>query len=190
MVGIALVLLVAFAGCGARPIAAPASANLSDWTTLRAEHRATVEAAGESRRLRGLVAVARPDRLRLRAFGPGGLTLFDLIYRHGETTVLSALLGRADEKLQPILRGLGSDLAGLYNLQPQPAGRTVVPQNGHLLLRDSERTIELSEFRTIAGRAIPTRIQIDHPALAYRVTIEVVDVTLDSLLDPALFTPP
>ncbi|MCC7537703.1 MAG: hypothetical protein IT379_15885 [Deltaproteobacteria bacterium] len=39
--------------------------------------------SGRGGRLQGALAVARPDRFRLRSIGPAGLTVLDLVYRGG-----------------------------------------------------------------------------------------------------------
>ena len=41
--------------------------------------------------VRGLIAVERPDRFRLQAFGPGGVTLFDLIKVGGDIRVVQGM---------------------------------------------------------------------------------------------------
>ncbi|MCU1281583.1 MAG: glycosyltransferase [bacterium] len=61
------------------------------WHTMRAEHRVTVEASGQKRTLRGLIAVERPDRFRLRALGPGGITLFDVVSVGGEVRIIESI---------------------------------------------------------------------------------------------------
>src|SRR5689334_15838596 len=52
------------------------------WNTMRAVHHVHIDAAkGDGREqidVRGMIAVERPDRFRLQAFGPGGIVLFDL----------------------------------------------------------------------------------------------------------------
>ena len=103
--GMTVVLIGALAACGPRPrpSATPAAAGPTvpaaidgGWQTLRAEHRVTVEVTlddgkRERRSLRGVVAVQQPDRIRLRALGPGGITLFDLLSVGGRVKVLESV---------------------------------------------------------------------------------------------------
>ncbi|HEX9103206.1 MAG TPA: glycosyltransferase, partial [Polyangia bacterium] len=85
-------LLFMLASCAHAPPPAPELLPASTaWKTMRAEHRVTVEAGGQRRTLRGLIAVERPDRFRLRALGPAGLTLFDIVSVGGQARVIEAI---------------------------------------------------------------------------------------------------
>ncbi len=188
------VLLAALlaAGCGPRigpawPTAAP---TLDEgWRTMRAQHEATidvdVQGGHEVRHLRAVLAVERPDRLRLRALGPGGVALFDLLYRGGEVKVISSLRDAKSGSLSRIAASMGGDLAAAFGLTPSQrriAGSEVV-------LEQPERTVRLSDFQMVGGHAVPLRISVDNRALHYHVAVKVGDVSLDEPLDPALFAP-
>ena len=92
---------------------------------MRAEHKVTVEAGGQKRTMRGLIAVQRPDRFRLRALGPAGLTLFDVISVGGEVQVVESIKDPNASALGKILPSMAGDLQAAYDLEPRPAERTV-----------------------------------------------------------------
>ena len=121
-----LAFLVA-ASCAHAPAPLPALLPASPaWQTMRAEHRVTVEAGGQRRTLRGLIAVQRPDRFRLRALGPAGLTLFDVVVggRAGAHH-------RGDQGSATRRRWVGSCrrwpaiCQAAYDLLPRPPERTI-----------------------------------------------------------------
>ncbi|HEY3355387.1 MAG TPA: hypothetical protein VGQ83_19210 [Polyangia bacterium] len=179
----ALALALASAGCGPPPAVAPAPPppGAFAWRTMRAEHVTTVTARTRdghttSRRVRGVVAAARPDRLRLRALGPAGITLFDLVDRDGRCAVLGAAPGadaRPGGVLDQVLHALCDDLRAAYRLAPGGRAR-----------------ITYGDWRPTGRSVEPYHIAIDDPAAGFRAEITVVRLTLDEELDPALFDLP
>lgn len=178
--GLAVVLLAG--ACAARAPGAADQAGIEDnWRTLRAEHRVALELVlpdgrHERRQLRGVIAVERPDRFRLRALGPAGITLFDLLSVHGRVTVKEVIRGASTE-LQPILESVAGDLQAAYDLEPRPADRTVRVKNGALVVQDRGRSV----IRTL------TRIDVQNRAHGYRVQVEVTHSERNVALDPELF---
>jgi hypothetical protein len=141
----------------------------------------------EHRTLRGAIAVERPDRFRLRALGPGGLTLFDLVWVAGRVHVIEALRDPRSSTLGAVIESMAGDLSAAYQLEPAAAGRTVETTAGAVLVREPARTVRLFAYRAIGGHAVPTRIEVDNRALGYTVGVEVTELELDVALDPALF---
>ena len=161
------------------------------WKTLSAQHRVTVnvrlEHGADVRTLRGLVAVQRPGSFRLRALGPAGLTLFDLLVRDGQPKVVSAIRrpeqGASGKALDEVIHSLAADLACAYLLTPAPEGRAVTQRGDVVEVREPGRTVELSRF---AGAPATWR----HAEIAtpkYHVTVEVDAAEPDAALDPAMF---
>lgn len=162
---------------------------------MRAEHRVTIDAATPEgrmqRSLRGVIAVERPNRFRLRALGPGGITLFDLLYIDGQVQVLQALGDRSEgSKMGTIVEGLSGDLAAAYALAPNMADRATTTASSDVTIRDKERTVLLEKFQRVGNKVAPTRIAIDNRTHNYQVMVDVVDLALDEPLDPALFAVP
>jgi len=194
-------LLVAVLGLTAcphpvpRPVV-PAAANLVEapaWRTMSAEHRVTVavrrdDGRTDTRRLRGLIAIERPGRLRLRALGPAGITLFDLLVRDGQPKVISAIRGPSDgaagQTLDQVIASLAADLACAYALDPRPAERRVRAEGEAVLVEEAGRRVRLSQFS--GAPAVWHHAEIE--SARYRVTIEVDRAEADAALDPALFT--
>jgi hypothetical protein len=173
-----LLLLVAASCAHAPPSAAPELLPASTaWHTMRAEHRVTVEAGGQKRSLRGIIAVERPDRFRLRALGPAGITLFDIVSVGGQVRVVEAIKDPNASALGNILPSMGGDLQAAYDLTPRPPERTVRRQDGETVIRESGRVV----------RETPARIDIDDTAGSYKVHVDVVSVERDVALDPALW---
>lgn len=196
----ALALLVC--GCGPRPKPAESARTASGaivptavpaWHTLRAEHRVSVTVTlqggkQERRELRGVIAVEEPDRFRLRALGPGGITLFDLLSIAGHTEVLRAIRDPRSSALGPIIDALAGDLQAAYRLAPAPPGRRVTIEKGRVVVREPGRTVTLSGFVRVGGKPVATRIDVDNQARGYTVHVEVSQLAVDEPLDPALFS--
>lgn len=182
------------AGVKPTPVAgAAAPTPTATWKTLRAEHRValTVELDGgkvERRTLRGLIAVERPDRLRLRALGPGGITLFDIVVVAGRVAVKEAIRDPNSAAMRPLLGQLAGDLQAAFLLAPPPEGRAVAVEEGAVVVREPERTVRLEAWERAGAHAVPARIVIDNRARRYHVVVDSRDVELDSPLDPALFS--
>lgn len=192
---LALPALGPLPGCGPRPpVAAPAAPTPDGgWRTLRAEHKVTIRATGadgktSERSLRGLLAVERPDRFRLRALGPGGITLFDVLSVAGRVKVVEAIRDvTKDPTLGEVVRSMAGDLAAAYDLAPRPPDRQVAVEGDAVVVREPGRTVRLSDFRAVGAERYPARVDIENDARHYRVTVESGETTLDEPLAPALF---
>ena len=136
-----------------------------------------------------MVAVERPDRFRLQAIGPGGITLFDLIKVGGDVKVVQSMAGADSSLQQKVLLSIGADLSAMYDLEPvHPSHKKYVDLKvGELRIVENERTIRAQQFKEVQGQSLPTHIDIDNTALNYKVSIDVEQATLDDKLDPALF---
>jgi hypothetical protein len=146
------------------PVTADALPASTAWHTMRAEHRVTVEAGGQK-------------RFRLRALGPAGITLFDIVSVGGQVRVVEAIKDPNASALGKILPSMAGDLQAAYDLTPRPPERTVARQGGDTVIRENGRTI----------RETPSRIDIDNAAGAYKVHVDVGSVERDVTLDPALW---
>lgn len=173
------------------PIVAPVAD--ARWRTMQAVHRVFIDAAkGDGREqvtVRGLISVERPDRFRLRALGPGNITLFDILKVGGDVKVIQGVPG-VDSALQgKVLLSIGADLSAAYDLEPALPSRnkTVGFKEGEVRVTETERTIRLQQYKEARGQAIPTHIEIQNTALNYNVTIDVAEADLDVKLDPMLF---
>jgi hypothetical protein len=187
MVGVRLLGLglLAALGCGPAPpfpASLPPSGAMT-WRTLRSEHSTVViarlpDGRTERHRVRGLLAAERPDRLRLRALGPGDMTLFELVDRDGKCAVLHGPRGAAPTAggvLERVLTALCDDLRAAYRLGPAPAGT---------------RRVSYGDWRAVGGSREPFRILIDDPAASFTADITVTRLTLDEPLPPELFALP
>lgn len=159
---------------------------------MRAEHQVAIDVTLDGgrhveRKLRGVIAVARPDRLRLRALGPAGITLFDLLYVGGDVKVIEAIRDPNASALGEIIHELAGDLSAAFGLVPAPAGRRTTALKDTAIVEEPGRRVRLSRFTVLDGRAVPLRIDIDNAARNYRVGVDVREVALDQTLDPALF---
>lgn len=163
------------------------------WNTMRAVHHVHIDyPRGDGRgqlSVRGLMAVERPDRFRLQAFGPGNMTLFDLIKVGGDIKVVQGMPGTDNQLEQKILLSIGADLAAAFDLEPRLPSRQKILglKEGELRIVETERTIRAQQFKEIQGQSVPTHVIIDNTALGYNVTIDVESASLDEKLDPALF---
>jgi glycosyl transferase family 2 len=172
------VLLLALAGCAHAPPPTPELLPAgTSWHTMRAEHKVTVEAAGQKRTLRGLIAVERPDRFRLRALGPAGITLFDVVSVGGQVRVIEAIKDPNASALGKILPSMAGDLQAAYDLEPRPAERKVERNDGETVIREPGRVV----------RETAAKIDIDNAAGGYKVHVDVGGVEKDVALDPALW---
>jgi len=166
------------------------------WSTMRAVHRVHIDAAkGDGREaidVRGMIAVERPDRFRLQAYGPGAIMLFDIVKVGGETRVVQGMRGADTSLQQKVLLSIGADLSATYDLEPkQPSRQKILGlKEGELRVVETERTIRAQQFKEVQGQSVPTHVDIDNQALNYRVSIDVESATLDDKLDPALFRLP
>lgn len=192
-------LCAALALCGCPPkvviIPGPIVAPVADvrWRTMQAEHRVFIDATkGDGREqltARGLISVERPDRFRLRALGPGGVTLFDIVKVGGDIKVIQGVPGVDSALQQKVLLSIGADLAAAYDLEPAAPSRnkTVGFKEGEVRVTETERTVRLQQFKEVRGQSVPTHIVVQNTALNYTVNIDVERADLDVKLDPALF---
>jgi hypothetical protein len=172
------VLLFLLASCAHAPPPAPADLPASTaWHTMRAEHKVTIEAGGQKRTLRGLIAVERPDRFRLRALGPAGITLFDVVSVGGNVHVVESIKDPNAGALAKILPSMAGDLQAAYDLTPRPSERTVAHDGGDTVIRENGRVV----------RENARSIDIDNAANQYKVHVDVSSVEKDVTLDPALW---
>jgi hypothetical protein len=172
------------------PAAAPVSS--PEWKTMRAEHRVQLDVTLDSgkhdrRQLRGIIAVERPDRFRLRALGPAGITLFDLLDLAGEVKVLQAIRDPQASALGAIVQSLAGDLSAAYDLQPTPPERAVTVEKDAITVREPDRTVRASQFVSVGGRAVAMHLEIENRAHHYKVVVDASNVELDQPLDPALW---
>jgi len=166
------------------------------WNTMRAKHYVHIDAAkGDGREqidVQGLIAVERPDRFRLKALGPGGIEIFDIIKVGGDVKVVQSLPGADSSLQQKVLLSIGNDLSAAYDLEPRLPSRVknVGLKEGELRTVETERTVRAMQFKEVQGQSVPTHIEIDNTALNYRVVIDVAEASLDEKIDPAMFRMP
>ncbi len=186
--------VLTLAACGPslpKATTTPARVDLS-WKTMRADHRVSLDVTKsdgthDQRHLRGALAAERPGKFRLRALGPGGIALFDLLVVDGHTKVMEAIRDPKASALGAVIQSLAGDLSAALLLDPAPPGRAFSTANEVVTIKESDRTVRLSRFVELHGRALPMRIEVDNTALHYRVAVEVADLQIDVPLDPALF---
>ena len=192
-------LPLALAGCHPTPLPAPPAPPRLDggWHTLRAEHRVHIStlarggAAPDERDMTAVVAVARPDRFRLRILGPGGITLVDVLSIAGTVDVISSMKDvGAGSTLATLLASVAGDLQAAFDLTPRPAGRRVTVESAALVVSEPGRVVHLEDFRAVGMRSYPARITVDNTRAGYRAIISAPSTTLDEELDPALFARP
>jgi hypothetical protein len=154
---------------------------------MRAEHRVSLDVtradgSHDLRKLRGALA-AETSKFRLRALGPGGITLFDLLYVDGRVKVMEAIKDPKASALGAVITSLAGDLSAALMF----GERATRIENDALWVGDPDREVKLSRFVKISGHAVPTRIDIENHKLHYRVGVDVSELELDVPLDPALF---
>jgi hypothetical protein len=165
------------------------------WRTMSAQHHVVVTVTlangqHETRNLRGLVAVGQPDKLRLRALGPAGITLFDLLVFGGtQPQVLSAIRGPGDgasgQALSEVITSLAADLACAYNLRPGPPERHAIVEGDAVVIEEPGRRIRLSHYS--GTPAVWRRAEIKTPK--YLVEVEVNEVAIDPAFEISVFNP-
>jgi len=187
-------LTFVFAGCAHAPPPGPSVPPTAQpsWKTMRAEHRVQLDVTldggrHDRRQLRGIVAVQRPDRFRLRALGPAGITLFDLLDVGGDVKVLQAIHDPQASALGPVVQALAGDLSAAFDLQPAPPERAVTVENDAVTVREPDRPVRASRFVSIAGQSVPLHLEIENRARHYAVQVDAGNVELDQPLDPALW---
>jgi hypothetical protein len=160
---------------------------------MRAQHHVTIEAQVEPgkierRVMRGMLAVERPDKLRLRALGPAGITLFEVVKRGADGAVVNTLKDPKGTALEKVIELLRADLDAVYRLAPLTDGSAHVIEGDAALYRATGREVRLTKFVNIGKHAVAEHIEIDvKEPLTYHVSIDASDIELDVPLDPALF---
>src|SRR5262249_21168934 len=142
----------------------------------------------QKRSLRGLIAVARPDKLRLRALGPGGINLFDVRVIAGKIEVLYALKDPQSSVLGQILQSMVGDLCAAYDLEPRPAERKITVGESELTVEEPGRTVILSDFKKRGAASVPAHLKIRNTANSYEVDVSAQQSAVDEKLDPTLFS--
>jgi Glycosyl transferase family 2/Protein of unknown function (DUF3261) len=174
-----LLMMVAAAGCA--HAALPATTKLAAdhaWKTLRSEQKVTIDVGGKTRSVRALLAVERPDRVRLVAMGPAGVTLFDLYVVGGQMHVVRAIRDPNDPTMSKIMEAMVGDLEAAYDLEPRPAERKVEAVADGV-------TVEQPGVKV---RETPARIDIDNATLHYKVRVDVLSNEIDVPLDPGMWS--
>src|SRR5207302_9294372 len=142
----------------------------TSWRTMRAEHRVALDVTRadgthDQRKLRGALAAEMPGKFRLRALGPGGITLFDLLYVDGRVKVMEAIKDPKASALGAVIESLAGDLSAALLFRKQATTRV---EDGRLVVSEPERKVRLSKFVQISGHAVPSRIDIENFKLHYR----------------------
>jgi hypothetical protein len=145
---------------------------------MRSEQKVTIEVGGKSRSIRALLAVERPDRVRLVALGPAGVTLFDLYVLHGERHVVRAIRDPNDPTMSKIMEAMVGDLEAAYDLEPRPPERKVQAVGDGVIV----------EQPGVKVHQTARRIDIDNATLNYKVRVDVLSVETDVPLDPAMWS--
>lgn len=187
-------LAIALAACGprAKPPAGPRVAPVAEtrWRTMRAEHQVAIDVTledgrHEQRRLRGVIAVEQPSRFRLRAFGPGGITLFDVLHVDGKTKVIEAIRDPNRSALGGVIESMAGDLSAAFDLSPGTRKRRT--EGDLVIVEEPGRTVRLSKWKRVGAHAVPTRLDIDNRERRYTVGVDAGGIELDSPLDPGMF---
>ena len=157
------------------------------WQSLRAEHRVVVAGRDRTgrevvRRLRGLFFAERPDRFRVRALGPGDVTLWDV---QGEPDGRCRVLEAAAAPPPELLETLCDDLRAAYRLGPQAVTtqavttQAVTTQAAAAQPGGARRSeVRYGDFRVVSGRPVPFLIQIQNPIRGYTVTIQSLRIEI------------
>src|SRR5262249_9220579 len=98
----------------AMPGASPtAPARAWEWHSMRAQHRVMLHRGADGRKFRGLFLARRDDgRFRVRALGPGDVTVFDIV---GDPNGCRVLEGPQSSNTD-VIKNLCNDLRSAYHL--------------------------------------------------------------------------
>jgi hypothetical protein len=175
----ALVILLACA-CACTPAWTPPRSATGDasaihFSTLSAQHEVTVWAHDREghevvRKLRGLLIARAPDRLRVRALGPGDITWFDIVSADGKCWTVEAVRTPPED----LLRALCDDLRAAFALGPTPP----------------ELRIAYADWVRTGDAAAPRSIWLENPTRGYRVLIRTQRLEIDVPLPPAAIPDP
>ncbi len=136
--------------------------------------------------MRGLIAIQKPDRFRLRVFGPGGISLFDLLSLPSGVEILSSIRDATDPQLRALFTSIAEDLRVAYDLGSSAAQVTAV-EGDHVVRTNSDRSVTLSGFVATNGAVTFTDMKIENLRLHYRVHVKVSHLSLNPVLDSLLF---
>lgn len=169
-------IVLLWVGCAhVAPSLLPAS---PEWRTLRAEQKVTITVGGKSRTVRALVAVERPDKVRVVGMGPAGITLFDAFAVGGEHHVVRAVRDPNDPNFQRVVDGMLGELQAAYDLEPRPPSRNIARSDGQIVITQPGLTI----------RETARAIDIDDGNGPWRVRVETISVEKDVTLDRAMWS--
>lgn len=160
----ALATLALVAGCATiRPSGSPAAPpGAFDWNTMRAEHRVLIAAKADTHKVHGLFLARRSDgRFRVRALGPGDMTLFDVAGDANGCRVIEA----AREPSAEMVRALCENLRSAYHLPGAKQGGEV----------------RYDDWRTVQGHPVAWKTFLHGPD--WEVEIDVRQVELDVTVD-------
>ncbi len=183
------------AGCAHRTtVTAPVAATWEQtWKTMSVQHVAELTVVVEPgkverRKMRALLAIERPGKFRMRALGPGGLTLFELVMNGADATVKNAIRDPKGTVLDKVTQSLITDLVAIYRLEPFYESHSNDLAGKEAIYQATGRKIRLGRFVRVGGHAIATRIAIEVTApITYAASIDVSDIEIDQPLDAALF---
>ena len=131
---------------------------------MRAQHRVTIHRGSDGRKFRGLFLARRDNgRFRVRALGPGDVTVFDVL---GDARTCKQLEGPASANADAITN-LCNDLRSAYHL-PGAKG-------------DAE--VKYDDWRTVGDYPVAWKTYVKVPANGWEVWIEVMSVELDVTVD-------
>ena len=166
------------ASCAHAPPPAPADLPASTaWKTMRSEQKVTITVRGKSRTVRALVAVERPDKVRVVGMGPAGITLFDAFTIGGALHVAKAVRDPNDPNFQRIVAGMIGELQAAYDLEPRPDDRKIETRDGTTVITQHGLTIHET----------PKSIDIDDVVETVHVHVDVLSVERDVALDPQMW---
>ena len=135
---------------------------------MTAEHRVVVVAKGETHKLRGLFLARRIDgHFRVRALGPGDMTLFDVAGDASGCRVIEA----AREPTPELVRALCENLRSAYHL---PGAKSGEPR--------------YDDWRTVQGHPVAWKTFLE--SRDWQVEIDVRQVELDVSVDDAALPAP
>jgi len=96
------------------------------YKTLTSVHRVEAEIAQSQSPtkkygFKGIIAIQRPDRFRLRVLGPMDVKFLDLVYLQGKVQIIHfSEQIQKQSKLLDIFEGIADDIKAIYRLDPHP----------------------------------------------------------------------
>ena len=185
-----LLSLLLLGGCHTATWTAAAPTATPTFHTLTAEHLVELEyqtANGTTRqRIRGLIAILRPDRFRLRVLGPGGIALFDLLSLPEGVHIVQSIRNATDPRSRELFSSIAEDLRLAYDLRGHAPATTTLEAN-RVVARSDSRVVTLGHFVSQDSAALFTDLQIDNRTLHYQVHVKVSNLRVNPPLDPDMF---